>query len=100
MLTAHWWSFSIHGRNIDGRSLLHICVDSGDLETAALLVQKGCELNARDKYGETPLHSAVGKSLCAVSKTPFNTVEITVFFSFLSFFLSQPRETFQQCSFC
>jgi len=39
----------------DGRSPLHVACDEGHFETAKLLVEHGADVNATDRWGNTPL---------------------------------------------
>jgi len=58
MLIEH--GASLHERYDDNNiTLLHKAVRSGLLEIASLLIRKGHEINPKNKYGLTPLHSAV-----------------------------------------
>jgi hypothetical protein len=49
---------------------LHRIAEEGDLDTAKRLIQKGSNVNARGKYGWTPLHFAVdeGHKECPLKK--------------------------------
>jgi len=51
---------SIHSTNGYGETLLHIAANQGDVPMVALLIRRGAEIDARDRYGRTPLFSAVG----------------------------------------
>lgn len=44
--------------DLDGYHPLHLCVRKGHLETTRLLIDKGADFNAKDKYQATPLHKA------------------------------------------
>jgi len=62
VLLAHGASPSLHCIMPDGDDLgipLHFAARKGQLETAALLLSHGADVNAQDKYGYTPLHEAV-----------------------------------------
>ena len=39
-----------------GRTCLRSAADRGDLETCKLLLDYPVDINAKDDYGETPLH--------------------------------------------
>ncbi|XP_055611062.1 uncharacterized protein LOC129757784 [Uranotaenia lowii] len=45
--------------NFNGQTLLHIASQEGDLAKAHLLLQNRANIDARDRFGETPLHYAV-----------------------------------------
>lgn len=51
---ANWES--LFGRDEAGRSLLHIAVAVGNQEALAVLLDRGCDVNAQDGLGQTPLH--------------------------------------------
>lgn len=54
----------INVRDPNGRTLLHIACRRGDYDTVYQFVREGADVNGRDNYGNTPLHSAaqgVGK---------------------------------------
>lgn len=42
------------------RTFLHLAAQSGRLEQTAILLAEGCEINAVDSTGNTPLHDALG----------------------------------------
>lgn len=44
--------------NYDQRNLLHIAAKEGSLESVKYLLSIGIELNARDRWGATPLNYA------------------------------------------
>ena len=44
--------------NADGRMLLHVAASGHDTTVMDLLLAAGVDVNARDQYGETPLHEA------------------------------------------
>lgn len=46
-------------KNETGRQAIHYAASKGNLEILSLLLQSGASVNARDKYGETPLHRAI-----------------------------------------
>ncbi|MGL4561218.1 MAG: ankyrin repeat domain-containing protein [Brevinema sp.] len=50
---------NVHVKDHNGMSLLHLI---SDVETADLLIQKGIDINALNKFGSTPLHWAVSKT--------------------------------------
>lgn len=45
-------------RNRDGKTLLHSAVEKNNFRMAEYLIRKGADVNAGDKYGNTPLHLA------------------------------------------
>lgn len=45
--------------SLDGRTVLHLAVKTGDLALVQLLLQYSVNVNARDQSGETALHAAV-----------------------------------------
>lgn len=50
------------GRDEQGRTLLHIAAENGQIEEVSrLLSEKGTDVNTQDKYGDTPLHAASKK---------------------------------------
>ncbi|BAA89653.1 gp28 [Wolbachia phage WO] len=51
-------SKNINKRNEEGETILHQAVEISNYKTVKLLIKKGAEVNARDKNGYTPLHSA------------------------------------------
>lgn len=47
---------NVHLKLPYGRNLLHCACTFGDIETAKLLINHGCDYNLRDESGELPLH--------------------------------------------
>jgi ankyrin repeat protein len=64
---------AVHGTPLDGATLLHMCIDYGELEIATWLLDRGMDANVRaaidaDGFGgHTPLFSAVVSYACYVS---------------------------------
>lgn len=54
--------FDINDINQTGRSYLHDAADFGQVEVVRLLCSKGANVNLQDKYGVTPLLSAISES--------------------------------------
>ncbi|MDQ7821985.1 MAG: ankyrin repeat domain-containing protein [Candidatus Eremiobacteraeota bacterium] len=53
-------NYDINEKDERGRTLLHLAVIGGHVEVVALLIEKGTDINAIDKYsGEPPLHAAI-----------------------------------------
>ena len=53
-----------------GRTFLHACAENGDRSVAAVFLDAGADINARDlEFQGTPLAAAV-RSLCATAGTP------------------------------
>ena len=50
----------VNAANVDGRTALHAAVYMGEPDVVQFLAEKGANLNAKDKYGETPLSIALG----------------------------------------
>ena len=48
----------LNARNKDGETALHLAIEKGMKELAALLIKTGARVNARNKNSETPLHAA------------------------------------------
>jgi hypothetical protein len=44
-----------------GKTELHKAVTAGDMEKARVLLDKGANVNAKDKFGDTALHMAVSR---------------------------------------
>ena len=72
----------IGGANINvgegtlGRTLLHQAASSADKELALLLIERGAEINAKDKNGQTPLHCATGAEEFGKSRHEFADLAI------------------------
>ena len=49
---------SVHARNVEGRSALHLAVDQGTKTMVDLLLEHGGDADAGDERGNTPLHVA------------------------------------------
>jgi len=47
-----------NGRDVFGRTPLHLAAEGGYLEVVEILLQHGADLNAKNARGETPLHLA------------------------------------------
>jgi len=47
------------GPNAAGTTLLHLAAEDGEAETIRLLAGRGADVNAPDRFGQTPLHMAV-----------------------------------------
>jgi ankyrin repeat protein len=45
-------------RDVSGQTLLHSAAATNDLRAARVLLAYGADVNARDRFGETPLHMA------------------------------------------
>jgi len=54
------WTVSRNYKELEreGESLLHQAAESGDIETVKLLVSEGADVNAKGRYGYTPLYRA------------------------------------------
>ena len=50
--------YSPDGTNKNGMTRLHVAARDGDLEAVRCLIGPDTDLNARDKYGWTPLETA------------------------------------------
>ncbi|HMF13013.1 MAG TPA: ankyrin repeat domain-containing protein, partial [Gemmataceae bacterium] len=48
----------LEAKNDSGATALHVAARSGNAEFAALLIARGAQVNARDKWHNTPLHYA------------------------------------------
>ena len=44
--------------NLDNNTLLHIAISQGQLDAIKLLIEKGADVNAKNKNGSTPLRLA------------------------------------------
>lgn len=53
---------SSHPANYIGNSALHLAAENGSDEVCRLLVERGMDINVRNKNGQTPLYMAVEKS--------------------------------------
>ncbi len=49
----------VNQKGFIGCSALHLCADLDHVATAAILADKGADLEARDRQGRTPLHYAI-----------------------------------------
>ena len=50
---------NVHIKTKNNKSLLHIAIQKKySLEAIELLIRSGIDINAKDKYGNTPLHYA------------------------------------------
>ncbi|MGK3741378.1 MAG: myosin-5 [Bacillariaceae sp.] len=52
--------FLVNAPNLDGRSALHVAVESNNLRAIRDLLEKNAAANAQDDYGNTPLHLSTG----------------------------------------
>merc|ERR1719210_1472798 len=50
---------TVNSSDYDHRSALHLAASEGSLECAKLLVKKGADVNAKDRWNGTPLDDAV-----------------------------------------
>ena len=48
-----------NARTAGGLTLLHLAAEDGEAETIRLLAGRGADVNAPDRFGQTPLHMAV-----------------------------------------
>jgi len=55
--------------NAYGNTALHTAIRAGHVDIVSLLLEKGCDVNARNHIGSTPLH------LCAYMTNPVDDVE-------------------------
>lgn len=49
---------SAHGDDDIGNTALHVAIQTGDTTTAMRLIDAGADVNAKNKFGETPMHYA------------------------------------------
>ena len=62
LVSLHSWSADLEQRNWRGEHLVHIAVNTRNMELLAYLVeQKGAEVNVTRHHGKTPLHDAVNR---------------------------------------
>lgn len=47
--------FSVNTKNSDGKTALHFAVENGNLKIVNFLLAKGAKVNAKDRFGRTPL---------------------------------------------
>ncbi|KAL6042082.1 glutaminase [Balamuthia mandrillaris] len=52
-------SISPDSADYDGRTALHLASEEGHLEVVKLLIEKGANINAYDRWGSTPLRGAI-----------------------------------------
>jgi ankyrin repeat protein len=50
----------VNEAGVDGRTALHVAVQSSNVKMAKVLIRNGAIVNAQDFDGETPLHHAIG----------------------------------------
>lgn len=48
----------VRARDLNGQTLLHSVAAANDVRAARVLLQHGADVNARDKFGQIPLHMA------------------------------------------
>ena len=54
----------VNAANPDGRSALHVAVESHNLRAIRELLERSAVSNAQDNYGNTPLHLSTGINVC------------------------------------
>ena len=66
--------FLLRGADVDARSSilgltpLHIAAENGHTGMSKLLIEKGADVNGKNKHGKTPLHYAAGNGNAAVAE--------------------------------
>lgn len=58
----------MHARTADGHSALHTALWPLKLDAATFLVRAGCDINAINNFGDTPLHWAAGMKDTAMTE--------------------------------
>ena len=57
----------IHFRDYDKRGALHLAASEGHLDVVKWLVENGCDVNVKDRWGNTPLQDAIRGKFAAVA---------------------------------
>lgn len=69
MLSDVWTvEVSATDADYDGRTALHVAAGSGSVTVMKLLVDKGANVNALDRHGNTPLHDAFSQGQRAAAQ--------------------------------
>jgi ankyrin repeat protein len=55
--------------NLSGWSFFHLAAEDSDIEAIEYLFALGCDINARDIYGQTPLHLAIDADIDGSNQT-------------------------------
>eukprot|EP00010_Vexillifera_abyssalis_P001486 CAMPEP_0201560486 /NCGR_PEP_ID=MMETSP0173_2-20130828/78296_1 /ASSEMBLY_ACC=CAM_ASM_000268 /TAXON_ID=218659 /ORGANISM="Vexillifera sp., Strain DIVA3 564/2" /LENGTH=284 /DNA_ID=CAMNT_0047974939 /DNA_START=200 /DNA_END=1054 /DNA_ORIENTATION=+ len=57
-----------HQTDAEGRTLVHLCVETQQMPMLAFLASQGCDVNSQDIDGNTPMHYLLRKSVGESSK--------------------------------
>ncbi len=64
-------SVDMNAENEEGETVLHIAMKKGNAEVVKYLIKHGCNLVAKDKTGNTPLHDLVEKANQMTNLEPY-----------------------------